>query len=268
MKKFIPLLTIIFLLSCPTTAFLACSGCSGCAGVTSEIFEEIKAIFGQGKNLIALAEPQKPTPGTAAQQAAQALVVPNMKTALETIDQGIAGIPTVYVKIKIVEGHIIKIAKTMNEWRPLKISEQQEKIATSIKKIIEPLEQFLNLIQTFSFVIRPLMTGSLLILAQDREWLNHIETLDDSLVWKAFTANTDGQDKKDVVTFLTENVKTTDDLKNVLKELITLFEDLLASLSDKTVVKGFEAESKLRAQIAAQAQKTAQKIQTTAAPAA
>jgi len=251
MKKrmsLLTILTIIFLLSCPTNAFFI--GCAGCSGLSPET-EEIKAIFGQGKNLIMLAEQKKPAAGTAAQPVAQALFVPKMREALETIDQGIAGIPTVYVKIKMVQLRIINITKTISEWRSLKISEQQEKIATSIKEIIEPLEQFLNLIQTFSFVIRPLITGSLLVLAQDRAWLDHIETLDDSLVWKAFTANTDGHDKKDVVTFLTENVKNPDDLKKVLKELVTLFEDLLASLSPETIAKGAKSLADLRAKNAA-----------------
>lgn len=235
------IVTIIFLLSCPTRAFFV--GCSGLSPETEKIkaisglspeTEEIKAIFGQGKNLIVLEG-----------------IVPKMQTALETIDQGIAGIPTVYVKIKIVQALIINITKRMGEWQTLKVSEQEEKIATSIKELIKPLEQFLNLIQTFSFVIRPLITGSLLVLAQDRAWLNHIKILENSLVWRAFTANTDGQDKKDVVTFLTENVKNMDDFKNVLKELVTLFEDLLASLKPETIAKGLEVEAKLRAQKAA-----------------
>jgi hypothetical protein len=238
MKKLIPLLTIIFLLSCPTTAFLACSGCSGCSGLSPET-EELKAVFGHGKDLATLDG-----------------IVPEMNRALDTIDQGIGSIPTVYVKIKIVQAHIVNITKKMGEWRPLKISEQEEKIATSIKDIIKPLEQFLNLIQTFSFVIKPLMTGSLVVFAQDRAWLDHIETLEDSILWNAFTADSDIQNKKDVVTFLTENVTKIDDFKILLKELVTLFGDLLASLSDETIAKGLEAQAKL------QAQKTAPKPAT------
>ena len=66
--------------------------------------------------------------------------------------------------------------------------------------------------------------------------------------WNAFTADSDTQNKKDVVTFLTENVTNIDDFKILLKELVTLFGDLLASLSDETIAKGLEAQTKLQAQ--------------------
>ena len=238
MKKLIPLLTIIFLLSCPTTAFLACSGCCGLSAET----EEIKAIFGHGKDLAMLDG-----------------IIPDIKRQLKTIDGGILMMPKVYPQLKTVQARIIDIISKMSEWRPLKTSEQQEKIATSIKRIIEPLKEFLNLIQTFSSVIDPLITGSLVVLAQDRAWLDHIETLEDSILWKAFTANTNGQDKKDVVTFLTENVTTIDDFKKLSKELITLFEDLLASLSPETVAKGQERLAELIAANKKAAPKTATK---------
>ncbi len=98
--------------------------------------------------------------------------------------------------------------------------------------ILEPLKQFFDVIQQYSFMVRPLVEESLF----GKEAATHASAeqrakfVKDSLLLQFFESKSN-----DVVNFFEKHIACKEDLKKACSEVLIFFADLKSSLSDATM---------------------------------